>query len=510
MEADFRRGNLRVLIATNTLAQGVNMPVKTVIIHSCRRYENNTMQRISARDYWNIAGRAGRAGFETAGLVLHIVNNSVDLGDYRYYVSRRDSVEAVESALYRRLRDLVEERITREQFAAEFDSEVLALLVEESEASLDNGEKKPLIDGTFAEVRCAKHAYDFTKIADAFAGAAALVAAENPEEAFRSLYSSTGLASASCKLLQTRIEEASETLPSILAGASTDQIDLLIDAVVPTCLELPEMTPGNAFGGNNIDLLKTWIRGASMRPLLQAFAVQSQKPESLVRFIEDLFGYKLPWGISAFLGIARVVLAERLEDFSLTTKFFGSMVKFGLPDPVACWAMSSGVPLRSSAMAMASAFRRLHTDLTHEAFAQWLFYQSSEELLNEYGIKGPFLSRLARTLATSGANPVLASFSTIESLLPMEFEVKGIAYENRRFVASGIETGTVLQIKRDYDNLSDRNAILVIAGGLELGYVPRSLSQVVAPEIDLGLELSAIVSRVEPGTIVHVFAQLKM
>jgi superfamily II DNA/RNA helicase len=51
VETDFRQRKLRVLIATNTLAQGVNFPVKTVIIHSCWRYVDDSRERIPARDY---------------------------------------------------------------------------------------------------------------------------------------------------------------------------------------------------------------------------------------------------------------------------------------------------------------------------------------------------------------------------------------------------------------------------------------------------------------------------
>ena len=125
---------LRVLIATNTLAQGVNLPVKTVIIHSCRRFDEttNTSIRIPARDYWNIAGQGGRAGEETEGLVIHISIGEMDNADVRYYFDSREDVEPVESALYQKLIALVQSRLTEEAFKAEIDAEVLALLVEES------------------------------------------------------------------------------------------------------------------------------------------------------------------------------------------------------------------------------------------------------------------------------------------------------------------------------------------------------------------------------------------
>jgi replicative superfamily II helicase len=74
IETDFRSRRLAAIVATTTLAQGVNLPVSTTIIHSVwRADENGERTRIKAREYWNIAGRTGRAGEETEGTLIHIV-----------------------------------------------------------------------------------------------------------------------------------------------------------------------------------------------------------------------------------------------------------------------------------------------------------------------------------------------------------------------------------------------------------------------------------------------------
>jgi helicase len=78
-----------VVIATSTLAQGVNLPVRTVIVHSASRYneEIDRQEPIKAREYWNIAGRAGRAGEETHGTIIHIVRrgNWQDQREFEMY-----------------------------------------------------------------------------------------------------------------------------------------------------------------------------------------------------------------------------------------------------------------------------------------------------------------------------------------------------------------------------------------------------------------------------------------
>ena len=71
VETDFRDRKLAVLVATTTLAQGVNLPVSTTIIHSVwRSSAEGERSRIPAREYWNIAGRTGRAGEETEGTLV--------------------------------------------------------------------------------------------------------------------------------------------------------------------------------------------------------------------------------------------------------------------------------------------------------------------------------------------------------------------------------------------------------------------------------------------------------
>ena len=106
IEADCRAGRYRVIVATNTLAQGVNLPVKTVIVHSTwRGDESGERSQIPVRDYWNIAGRAGRAGQETEGLIIHLTLTDQDQRDFNRYRNSQN-LEPVRGALFRMLEEL--------------------------------------------------------------------------------------------------------------------------------------------------------------------------------------------------------------------------------------------------------------------------------------------------------------------------------------------------------------------------------------------------------------------
>ncbi|GAA1759381.1 DEAD/DEAH box helicase [Agromyces humatus] len=77
-----QRGLLRVICGTDTLGVGINVPIRTVLITALSKYDGQRMRQLSAREFHQIAGRAGRAGYDTAGTVVvlapdHEIENEV-------------------------------------------------------------------------------------------------------------------------------------------------------------------------------------------------------------------------------------------------------------------------------------------------------------------------------------------------------------------------------------------------------------------------------------------------
>ncbi|MEZ5186529.1 MAG: DUF3516 domain-containing protein [Candidatus Nanopelagicales bacterium] len=65
-----RRGLLKVVCGTDTLGVGIDVPIRTVLITSLVKFDGRRMRVLRAREFHQIAGRAGRPGFDTSGFVV--------------------------------------------------------------------------------------------------------------------------------------------------------------------------------------------------------------------------------------------------------------------------------------------------------------------------------------------------------------------------------------------------------------------------------------------------------
>ncbi|EIV92221.1 RNA helicase [Frankia sp. QA3] len=73
-------GLLKVICGTDTLGVGINVPIRTVVFTSLSKYDGTRVRLLSAREFHQIAGRAGRAGYDSVGNVVvqapdHVVDN---------------------------------------------------------------------------------------------------------------------------------------------------------------------------------------------------------------------------------------------------------------------------------------------------------------------------------------------------------------------------------------------------------------------------------------------------
>jgi len=73
-------GLLKVICGTDTLGVGINVPIRTVLFTGLSKYDGTRVRLLKAREFHQIAGRAGRAGYDTIGTVVvqapeHVIDN---------------------------------------------------------------------------------------------------------------------------------------------------------------------------------------------------------------------------------------------------------------------------------------------------------------------------------------------------------------------------------------------------------------------------------------------------
>ncbi|WP_018681164.1 DEAD/DEAH box helicase [Actinokineospora enzanensis] len=119
-------GLMKIVCGTDTLGVGINVPIRTVVFTSLSKYDGQRTRILKAREFHQIAGRAGRAGFDTLGTVLvqapeHVIENEkslAKLGDdpkkRRKFVRKKPPEGMVSWGLptFERLRDAEPEPLT--------------------------------------------------------------------------------------------------------------------------------------------------------------------------------------------------------------------------------------------------------------------------------------------------------------------------------------------------------------------------------------------------------------
>lgn len=165
VEDAVRSEDVRMVICNNTLAEGVNLPIRTIVVASTRRYnvEEKRPKDIELCQLKNLVGRAGRAGKETKGLI--IVTNPGDFRTVENVIKNRN-LEPVQGRLFeimiKMLKKIREDRMVMENEVfeeqnAEFrswldtiDLSIIDLLAEEIEPAYLEQQLQSVFTETFA------------------------------------------------------------------------------------------------------------------------------------------------------------------------------------------------------------------------------------------------------------------------------------------------------------------------------------------------------------------------
>lgn len=78
IEILFQEGLIKVLFATETFSIGLNMPAKTVVFTSVRKFDGVAQRWVTPSEFIQMSGRAGRRGLDERGIVIMMIDEQMD------------------------------------------------------------------------------------------------------------------------------------------------------------------------------------------------------------------------------------------------------------------------------------------------------------------------------------------------------------------------------------------------------------------------------------------------
>lgn len=507
IEDAFRSGALQILGCTTTLSQGVNLPVKTLIVSHTLRGQDDP---VSVRDFWNIAGRAGRANRETRGQVILVESPTRSEAVRQRDYLDQGNIEPLRSRLLVLLAWLVQQRCPTVTLNAvedvskmtdddvidpelgellevldvnELEGQILALLCEEVVDSEDLETAEELLGTSLAGVQLADldgPPRPFARFITARARAAAEAV---PDVERRMRYYRTGLSVDSCIALDRLASELAEEL-----GASlwTDEpARELRDQMLTGAFGVTETEPSEGVPVDlAVEIASDWVAYASMEELRARHGSRAQQlddPVTLNLFVQASLANGAPWSLSALIAFLSVHVPVGAE-LSEGLRALPALVKFGVDSPQAAYASTLAADDRETARTLAEMALRAGVGEGFRPFMEWMSELRIEELRAGLG-PGPETDRLARRVARLSTSNL-----ALELLLgrpTVVVAVRGLAYGDRTANARQLNLDDTVGLQREADNPFDANAIRVLlADGAEVGYVAREAARGLAAHLD--------------------------
>ena len=394
------KGELVALVATTTVAQGVNFPISNVILsthYKPVRIGNSFIKdKLRPNEFWNIAGRAGRLFQDTLGMVIFASQKPDDIA-LEGYVNER--VVELASALEKMIEDTVERgwaldlrRLVRND--AKWSSFVQYLAhsyrkMGDHAQFLTDTEK--LLKRTYAYHRLSEHQ---PELAEQLIESTRIYAEHlsNLPAGVLTLVDSTGFSSESIVDLLLEKESfnlnAEDWSPSRLFQAGGDGMKGLVGAL----LKVPELnfpTIDGVDGKFIASMLEMWVSGKTLRQIADHHFADmpdiQKRLSNCCRTIYQTLTHQGSWGIGALQSMSNLADANLSDERKAEIRSVPSMIYFGVPSVEAVLMRSLGVP-RCVSVALGQRFAVEATKDEHVPRLQkariWL-EQSSPETWQE-------------------------------------------------------------------------------------------------------------------------------
>lgn len=499
VEQDYKKNKLQMVICTNTIGQGINFPIKNLIIHSVSY--GYGFSDLTNKDFWNIVGRAGRAEKETEGQILYVIYKSPkyyseeypDEKNYKHYTNKQE-YETINSKLYNVYIDFLNKRITDVELLSEIISDKIDTFLLDlinTEIFENNYEEiiKRIFDNSFFNIQFNKTEQDTTLLKNAIHHRFNYFN-ENINADEKELYSQTGLTFKSTEKIIKYVKGKKESNVEILTNSDTVLINFL------DFLANNEISELNHYDLENINIdysdalnfINAWLAGKPNYELQQEWINLGQDPNELYIFESTGLNYLLPWILSAFVLISSKIY--NLEEIANDIQLLPSFLKNGVNKICACLALNHGIQTRKVAIILANLF---NSDNTKD-FIIWLAN------LTDYEISKLDLSEFEKDNIRSVSNNICA-INYKNTPKNFTLTIKGTFYnEDYKKNSLLVHKDDQLNIKRDKLNNFDPYAILVYYNEKPIGYLPKEDAKYISTEIDINqteyeVKISFIISR---------------
>jgi replicative superfamily II helicase len=359
VESLIRRGHVNVVCGTTTLAAGVNYPITTVIVETLKK---GTTDDLKYSDFWNIAGRAGRALVDAVGVVAFPARNHHDVDDYKTFLE--GEAEEIASQLTRLLTvsDDLASRFSMQivdrypEFGSFLQFLAHAMRVAGSTDLADDVEDLLRSTLVFRQALRADPTGAWSR--KLVAVAHAYLTQIRGQRGIVELADQTGFATPSVLYLQARIpsipraKDRGSWQPSVLFGSDIRPLTDRIAAVA----SIPEIKLGvghrQPFNAQRIaEILRDWVNGSDLSELAKRYPIptpqnqEDDRGEAITRFSQYLFGTLLgraSWGLGALEGLSLAGIEPPAAGGD--EAYVPAMVFFGVRRKEAVWLRMVGVP----------------------------------------------------------------------------------------------------------------------------------------------------------------------
>jgi hypothetical protein len=508
LERAYRAGALTILCATTTLAQGVNLPTKTVIVSGTSYGRGEEML---VRDFRNIAGRAGRAFQESEGHAILVAGTYAEAQKLRAKYIDDPQLEPVVSELawlyvrllrarlpgYDVLRQPLPETLDLNDptpltatAAATVDLQLMALMAEEVIETDDQVLLTDAVEAVLGDTLAARQlgAYGMTLRPLARFASTRLRRLRDriPDPARRAAFLRTGLSIEGCESAfrgAQAIAAFIEADPGLLHDERWPELRrLLLEAAVEV-EEVQAAAAGAKLATAEIpSLVADWMSGLSLDELRTAHGAALGNPDAMAftRQLDRVIVNDLAWVLSAVVQLLEMEL-DPLLGLPLTVTSISAMTKYGVDTPTACFAASLGVRNRQDARTLGSMFPTDYGVGFHE-FVAWVSTLPHWALTSMVSIEtaAMFLDRAA---ALTTPRELLDLAVTEEGSITVP--LRGVRAMHTTDAVTQVSIGEEVDLEREHQNAADRNAIVVKSAGRRVGYLAREHARVLAPLLDM-------------------------